>query len=333
MSKRQGMQTFRRETDRFWVLAVHPTQNLLGAGHDAGLIVFKLERERPAYVPLGETLLFIKDRSVRAHDYATGKDSLILSIRRAAPGGAAAASAASNVVRSIHYNEAESMLLVCTDAEGGTYELYAVPRPGGGAPNAPATADGGECKRGLGTSGVFVARQRFAVLDKTRQILIKNFQNEVTKKLAPLYPNTDALFPAATGTLLVRADDRLTLFDIQQRKALGELTTACVKYVVWSADGSHVALLSKHAVVLADKKLTHLATMHETIRLKSGVRRPARRRRLAPRAEPARARAARVPNLPLTRTPPPFPPTLPPPRCTLARAGLGRQRRFRLLDP
>lgn len=85
MSKRQGMQTFRRETDRFWVLAVHPTQNLLGAGHDAGLIVFKLERERPAYVPLGESLLFIKDRSVRAHDYTTGKDALLLSIRRAAP--------------------------------------------------------------------------------------------------------------------------------------------------------------------------------------------------------------------------------------------------------
>ncbi|KAJ1619137.1 WD40-repeat-containing domain protein [Pavlovales sp. CCMP2436] len=60
MSKRQGMQTFRREHDRFWILAVHPTQNLLGAGHDAGLIVFKLERERPAYVTLGSQLLFIK---------------------------------------------------------------------------------------------------------------------------------------------------------------------------------------------------------------------------------------------------------------------------------
>lgn len=272
MSKRQGMQTFRREHDRFWILAVHPTQNLLGAGHDAGLIVFKLERERPAYVPLGSSLLFIKDRCVRSHDYATGKDAPLLSIRRSSAGGGMGSSGGSSsaVVRSMHYNEAESMLLVCTDAEGGTYELYSVPRPGGGAPSAGSGADG-ECKRGLGTSAVFVARQRFAVLDKSRQILVKNFANEVTKKCAPIHPNTDVLFPAATGTLLLRADDRLTLFDVQQRKALGEIVAAGVKYVVWSHDLSHVALIAKHSVVLANKRLQHLATLHETIRLKSGV--------------------------------------------------------------
>jgi hypothetical protein len=42
-----GVQTFRRENDRFWILAAHTTQNLLAAGHDSGMIVFKLERERP----------------------------------------------------------------------------------------------------------------------------------------------------------------------------------------------------------------------------------------------------------------------------------------------
>lgn len=34
MSKRAGVQTFRRENDRFWILAAHPEQNLLAAGHD-----------------------------------------------------------------------------------------------------------------------------------------------------------------------------------------------------------------------------------------------------------------------------------------------------------
>ena len=29
ISKRLGVQTFRRETDRFWILAAHPEQNLL----------------------------------------------------------------------------------------------------------------------------------------------------------------------------------------------------------------------------------------------------------------------------------------------------------------
>ena len=34
MSKRTGTQTFRREHDRFWILAAHPEVNLLAAGHD-----------------------------------------------------------------------------------------------------------------------------------------------------------------------------------------------------------------------------------------------------------------------------------------------------------
>ena len=47
--QRLGVQTFRRESDRFWILAAHPEQNLLAAGHDSGMTVFKLERERPAF--------------------------------------------------------------------------------------------------------------------------------------------------------------------------------------------------------------------------------------------------------------------------------------------
>jgi coatomer protein complex subunit alpha (xenin) len=34
MSKRTGVQTFRREHDRFWILAAHSEINLLAAGHD-----------------------------------------------------------------------------------------------------------------------------------------------------------------------------------------------------------------------------------------------------------------------------------------------------------
>lgn len=34
MSKRIGVQTFRREHDRFWILTAHPEINLLAAGHD-----------------------------------------------------------------------------------------------------------------------------------------------------------------------------------------------------------------------------------------------------------------------------------------------------------
>ena len=50
------------------------------------------------------------------------------------------------------------------------------------------------------------------------------------------------------------------MFDIQQRTTLGELSTPFIKYVVWSADMNHVALLSKHAIIIADKKLGNAST-------------------------------------------------------------------------
>ena len=42
MTKRTCLHTFRRENDRFWVIAGHPTLNLFAAGHDAGMVIFKV---------------------------------------------------------------------------------------------------------------------------------------------------------------------------------------------------------------------------------------------------------------------------------------------------
>ena len=43
------------------------------------------------------------------------------------------------------------------------------------------------------------------------------------------------------------------------------------RYVVWSDDMSHVALLGKHQITICDRKLKQLASIHETIRVKGGV--------------------------------------------------------------
>ncbi|GJU94538.1 zinc finger, CCHC-type containing protein [Tanacetum coccineum] len=68
-----------------------------------------------------------------------------------------------------------------------------------------------------------------------------------------------------------RAEDRVVIFDLQQRLVLGSLQTPFVKYIVWSNDMETVALLSKHAIVIASKKLDHRCTLHETIRVKGGA--------------------------------------------------------------
>mmetsp|Transcript_18514 Transcript_18514/g.51859 ORF Transcript_18514/g.51859 Transcript_18514/m.51859 type:complete len:1226 (-) Transcript_18514:342-4019(-) len=261
MSKRTGVQTFRREHDRFWILSAHPEVNLLAAGHDSGMIVFKLERERPAYATHSGTLYYIKDRYLRSYEYSNQRDNPLISIRR--PG----ATGCNQGPRSLAYNPAENAVLICYDAEGGSYELYSIPKDTTGRGDQAA-----ESKRGVGSAAVFIARNRFAVLDKSsNQIQIKNLRNEVTKKCAPPDAGTDSIFYAGTGLLLCRTEDKVILFDVQQRVSVAELSTPFVKYVVWNAEMTQVALLSKHAIIIADKKLGNSCTVHETIRVKSAA--------------------------------------------------------------
>ena len=42
------------------MVAAHPSMNMFAAGHDNGMIVFKLERERPAFCMHTNTLFYVK---------------------------------------------------------------------------------------------------------------------------------------------------------------------------------------------------------------------------------------------------------------------------------
>ena len=245
MSKRSGAQTFRRENDRFWILSAHPNLNLLAAGHDSGMIVFKLERERPAYASHANMLYYVKDRYLRSFEFESQRDNPLVSVRRPPGGGN------NSGFRNLSYNPAENAVLINSDSEGGSYELHVLPKDDGRSGEV-----GNEPRRGQGVSATFIARNRFAVLDKsTHQILIKDLKNEVTKKCVPPDSTVDAIFYAGTGSLLCRAEDRMILFDVQQRAAMAEITTPLIKYVVWSNDMSLVAMLSKHAIVIATESL------------------------------------------------------------------------------
>lgn len=260
VTKRTGVQTFRREHDRFWILASHPEMNLLAAGHDSGMIVFKLERERPAFAVSGDSLFYAKDRFLRYYEFSTQKDTQVIPIRR--PGS----TSLNQSPRTLSYSPTENAVLICSDVDGGSYELYVIPK------DSIVRGDSvQDAKKGLGGSAIFIARNRFAVLDKSsNQVLVKNLKNEVVKKsILPIA--ADAIFYAGTGNLLCRAEDRVVIFDLQQRLVLGDLQTPFVKYVVWSNDMESVALLSKHAIIIASKKLVHQCTLHETIRVKSGA--------------------------------------------------------------
>lgn len=259
LNKRTSVQSFKRENDRFWVIAAHPEINLFAAGHDNGVMVFKLERERPASVIFQNSLFYItKDKQVRSYDFSKNvESSSLLSLQKLGSPWIPP--------RTISYNPAERAILVTSPAESGTYELINLPRDASGALEPTDT------KRGPGNSAVFIARNRFAVFSASnQQIDIKDLTNNTTKTIKPPPGTVDVCF-GGSGCLLLITPTTIVLYDIQQKKHVAELSAAGVKYIIWSGDGQYAALLSKHNVTIVNKSLEQISTLHETIRIKSAT--------------------------------------------------------------
>jgi coatomer subunit alpha len=221
-------------------------------------MVFKLERERPAYTIHQNTLLFVtKEKFVRSYDLNTSTESSnMISLRKLGYPW--------NPPRSISYNAADRSVLVSSSVDGGVYELINLPRDGGSVVE-------GSNKRGEGTTAVWVARNRFAVFSKDIQTIdIKDLSNSVTRSIKPSQTGVmDIHAGSVAGTLLLSTQNQVVLYDIQKKETIAELMTPFVKYVYWSTDGNQVALLGKHTI--ATKNLEQVCSIHETIRIKSAV--------------------------------------------------------------
>ncbi|CAH0017497.1 unnamed protein product [Clonostachys rhizophaga] len=259
LNKRTAVQSFKRESDRFWVIAAHPEINLFAAGHDNGVMVFKLERERPASAIHQNQLFYVtKEKTVKAYDFQKNVESpTLLSLKKLGSPWV--------TPRTLSYNPAERSVLVASPVDGGSYELLSLPKDGSGA------IEPTESKRGSGTSAIFVARNRFAVLNSNTQVIdIKDLSNNITRSFKPPSGTTDIYF-GGTGNLLIITPTAVHLYDIQQKKTTAELAVTGVKYVIWSNDGLYAAFLSKHNVTIVTKTLEQVSSLHETIRIKSAT--------------------------------------------------------------
>ncbi|VDM92463.1 unnamed protein product [Onchocerca ochengi] len=259
MQKRTCLHTFRHDNDRFWVLAMHPTLNLFAAGHDSGMMVFKIERERPAFCVHENLVFYVKDRQLRRLDLTNNKDIALVQLR---------SSKLMQPYYSLHYNPAENSFLLITRSsmlEYCTYDIYKVSKDA-----ADGSGETPEGKRSPGVAAVWVARNRFAVLDKNQQITIRDLSNRENRKIEQSVP-IDDIFYAGTGLLLLKNAEGIQLFDIQQKRTLASAKVPKVKYVIWSKNLEYAALLSKHTLTLVTRKLQILCTVQESTRLKSGA--------------------------------------------------------------
>mmetsp|Transcript_16618 Transcript_16618/g.40923 ORF Transcript_16618/g.40923 Transcript_16618/m.40923 type:complete len:1252 (-) Transcript_16618:346-4101(-) len=266
MNKESAPQVLRRENDRYWILAVHPTLNLIGAGHDSGMMVFKLERERPAYdcSPSHKRMYYFNDNYIFEHvfrTHSTGEVSTQIFRRN---------SRINEKPRTLLYNysnrQQHCVLLLFEPL--GTYELHVTDKKRGGDFSRQATY------KGFAKSAAFVSRNRFVVLDKNRAVWQRDLKNEVKKKIAIPGMVVNHIFPAGLGRILLRTSDAMVLYDIQAMKVVGELRIQSrhpIKYVVWSAKHKFVAMFSKSNIHIAKANLDECCFTFENSRIKSGA--------------------------------------------------------------
>ena len=255
IGKSQFLRSYKRE-ERFWILDVHPTQNLIAAGHDGGLIVFKLERERPAYTSVKNVLYYMKEKNLR--EVKNAKDTPTAILRKSWPG----------VSRNIYFDSTLSQCILTSDHDGGTYELFDVKR----SSTSEEIQIKNPIRKGKALFAAFVGLQKYATLDpKDRKVYIHSTQSDRSKELTLTVGPIKRIFSAVSGRLLMTTEDKVHLYDLEQQKIVASVNAVGVKFAVWSEDSSKVALLGKHLVTICDSKLDILCSVLETIRIKSGA--------------------------------------------------------------
>lgn len=260
ISKQASPLTFRRDSDRYWILDIHPTRNMIAAGHDSGLIVFKLRRERPPMDVSDKNLFYYKDQYIYEYNFKTDKECLILRRQR---GGS------NDSARTLKYNtgnRSQHNILLCSDSDA-SYELYTFAKGTEGQ-------DAQSAQKGMGKCAVFVSRNRFAVLDKSRQVLLKNLKNETKRKISIANAYVNHIFEGGIGRLLLRTADAMLLYDIQSLKVVAELPIQSrypIKSVSWSKDNKLVAMMSKANIHIANAAFEEKCTLSENTKIKSGA--------------------------------------------------------------
>jgi coatomer protein complex subunit alpha (xenin) len=261
VTKRTGIHTFRRENDRFWIVTAHRSSNLIAVGHDAGMVVFKLDCERPLAYCSSNTLYMVQDRDVHVIDLEKSTKGPQLASCRRPP------NAMMSGMKSLQFNTlnpAEINVLVFYSLDNGCYDLFV-------GPNDISADSNVSPKQGNAQAVAFCARNRFAVLQHSGAIGIYNLQNELSKKFDPPV-TTDYIFPGGNNRVILKSEEKVILYNVVDRKIVEEVSVPTgVRYVVWSNNGQYVALMSKHNVLLAGKNFEYLHSFHENIRVKSGA--------------------------------------------------------------
>jgi len=249
LNRRVQIGMVRKDTDRFWILAAHPTLNYFATGFDNGMTVFKLERERFATQRIGSYVIYPKAHNLYFYDLSTKEKGVI------SPINSSGKQVFNNQPKTMYYNTfnpSQHDFIMNFDFEGGQFVILELHKD---IKQAKVLGE----KRGDSTLGaVFISKDKLCVLDKNRDLSVCNYDGTGAKKVqinrkTPGSNKIENIFPAPMGKILVQTEDALFLYDISARKVISEIQQTNIKQVVWSSNYNYVVLIAKKRKALTPK--------------------------------------------------------------------------------
>lgn len=121
LNRRVQIHQQRKDTDRFWILAAHPSLNYFAAGYDNGMTVFKLERESYASARAGSQVFFVKNKNLCYHDLSTKEKAIMTAVNT---NGKQVLMNQPKSVYYNHFNQSSHDVILNFDGEGACFLIY-----------------------------------------------------------------------------------------------------------------------------------------------------------------------------------------------------------------
>lgn len=248
MNRRTTINTYKKEEDRFWVLAGHPSLNFVAAGSDSGLMIFKLEKERVPAALYKNFFYIARNKQLRRVD-ENDKESIIAAIKPPSKKEVYLNNPCS--IQLNPYAISEINILIQYEQEGGSYIMYTFPKEWRGEQTPVSIV-------GQSISCCFVSRDRFVILTKSKDAWLMDFNNASKKRLI-FGQIPKSIFPAGINKILVKFGQSLIVYDVGTKEVFKTLDIETISQVVWSPNNEYLAILSKKEIFICNKDLEILS--------------------------------------------------------------------------
>ncbi|CAD8067799.1 unnamed protein product [Paramecium sonneborni] len=250
------------ELDRFWVCAVHQSNNYFAGGSDSALYIFTLFKNRPAFHLVYNNILYLGTRKfIKIIDLQNGSDKIIKNLQEL-----------SCVNDNLLQDNVESILYNIYDNQKpqliAKLKNHSHNKSKGVSKFLVFDQQTNKSKFFLAKSAIFIGKYKILKSKENSEMEIFNFE---TDSQIPLDHKADRLFTFVGGKVIYYQDLMINIFDPIQKKIINQVscTTEFQNIKQIKINEYCILIQSKKGIYLFTKDLQPITHILEKINIKS----------------------------------------------------------------